>query len=242
MKYVLSYGGGLNSTALLVYLVKNDKPLDLVIFADTGNEFEHTYQTVEYYKNWLHQHYPAVKFEIVNSKYGMDLYTYAWNKKIVPNRMKRDCTTKFKILPIKHYLRETYGKQETFIQYIGISLEEAHRMRDSDVKYSKLVYPLVDAAIDRDDCVDLLKQYNLPVPEKSGCWFCPFTNKANWIKLYQEHPDLFQKSIELEQNSSRYPNTTGLLWSKPLIKLPMYQNKTMKDYEPTCDVVGSCFL
>lgn len=238
MKYVLSYGGGLNSTALLVYLIKNNYPLDLVIFADTGSEFEHTYKTVQIYKEYcLNKQIP---FEIVKSDKGI-IYDYYYNRKITPSRMKRDCTTKFKIMPIRQYIRSKYPKnKEKFVFYIGIDYDESHRMRDSDVSYITNQYPLVDNKIGREDCKLLLEQEKLHVPEKSGCYFCPFTKKDGWINLKLNRPELFNKSIILEQNNKRYPEPVSLLSSKPLINLT--KNTTLDEFTASCDVIGSCFL
>ena len=80
VKYVLSYGGGLNSTALLIFLIKNNYHLDLVLFSDTGDEFPHTYETVKFYKKYCEE--KGIRFEIVRSKLADSLYSYMWNKKI----------------------------------------------------------------------------------------------------------------------------------------------------------------
>ena len=242
MKYTLSFGGGLNSTALLVYIVKNKLPLDIVVFADTGNEFNYTYDNVKFYKKWAEDR--GIRFEIVKSKYGKDLYTYCWDKKIVPSRMKRDCTSKFKISPIRKFLRTEFGKKEIFTTYIGIALEESHRMRDSNVKYEVLNYPLVDAKIDREGCMKLLEQEGLPIPNKSGCWFCPFTKKQNWLDMIKNEPDLYNKAIALEKNVERYPHSVSLLSSKPLeiIKNSVKTQTQLVDFEHTCDVASTCFL
>jgi phosphoadenosine phosphosulfate reductase family protein len=236
MKHILSYGGGLNSTALLVFLIKNHYPLDLVLFADTGSEFDHTYKTVQIYKEYCLNH--NIPFVIVKSDKGV-IYDYYFNKKITPNRMKRDCTTKFKITPIRQYIRKNYPK-EKFVFYIGIDYDEAHRMRDSDVKYIENKYPLVDNKINRSNCISLLQKEGLYVPQKSGCYFCPFTKKAGWVNLKRHNIDLFNKSMKLEQNSSRYPEPVSLLSSKPLVNLT--KNSTLEEYMPSCDVTGSCFL
>ena len=242
VKYILSYGGGLNSTALLIFLIKNNYPLDLVIFADTGNEFNYTYETVKTYNEYCNNN--NIQFQIVKSKNGI-IYDYYFEKKITPNRMKRDCTTKFKISPIRQYIRKKYPK-EKFVFYIGIDFDEYHRMRESNVKYIKNEYPLVDNKIGRNDCITILKNENLPVPEKSGCYFCPFTNKENWIKLLNSNPELYEQAIKLEENSMKFPKPVSLLSSKPLriIKEKHQRNDLFKldQFIPNCDISGSCFL
>jgi Phosphoadenosine phosphosulfate reductase family len=246
MKYVLSYGAGLNSTALLVYLIKKKEPLDVVLFADTGDEFPATYETVNYYKQYAEDN--KVKFEIVKSELSDSLYQYMYNKKIVPSRFRRDCTSKFKISPMRHYMRSTFGKQQKFIQYIGIDYSEAHRIMTNDVQYIENRYPLVDAKIDRQGCQNLLEQEGLLIPPKSGCYYCPFTTRKKWNILLDTNPELFNKAIELEQNATRHPHPNALLHTIPLIKLKDRKvgNTKLDNFivlsEPSCDVSGSCFL
>lgn len=244
MKYVLSFGGGLNSSALLVWIIENKKPLDLVLFADTGGEFPHTYNAVKFYKQYCADR--NIRFEIVKSSLSKSLYTYMWDKKIVPSKFRRDCTSKFKISPMRRYMRSLYGKQEKFTQYIGIDYSEAHRVMTNDVQYITNCYPLVDNKIDREECKQILEEKGLLIPEKSGCYFCMFTSRKNWLKLLDEHPSLYESSMKLEQHANRYPHSNALLHSIPLLKLKNNKTGNTKIDEflvlPSCDVAGSCFL
>lgn len=47
---------------------------------------------------------------------------------------------------------------------------------------------------------------------RSGCYFCFFQQKIEWIWLYEQHPDLFQKAMEFEKD--------GYTWN---------QNKSLAD-------------
>ncbi len=143
-KYVLSYGGGVNSSALYFYIVHIKKlPLDLVIFADTGEESKQTHDSVKNMK--LQCKKDEVKFVIVKSKYGR-LVDYYHNKKAIPSLVRRDCTSKFKISPIRRYYREEL-KGFKIKQYIGIAWDEATRVTTSDVKYIDYIYSFVDDKI-----------------------------------------------------------------------------------------------
>jgi 3'-phosphoadenosine 5'-phosphosulfate sulfotransferase (PAPS reductase)/FAD synthetase len=231
MKYILSFGGGINSSALLFLIKERHLPLDEVIFADTGNEFQATYQHIKE-MNKIHP------ITLVKSDLAADLFDYCIEKRIVPSRMRRDCTGKFKVSPIRKYLRKKYGKKEKFILYIGIALEEAHRMRTSNVKYIENVYPLVDNRIDRNGCIEIIKNNGFNDVVKSGCWFCPFTRKDGWIKLYNENRELFELAEFMENNCS---NPKLKLWQTKKLRDVLIA-KPKKESEPTCDVSGSCFL
>jgi len=237
-KQILSFGGGLNSSALLVFLVERGEKIDKVVFADTGSELPYTYEAVEFYQNYCAEH--NILFSILKSEKG-NIYDYYFNKKALPSRMKRDCTSKFKVQVIRAHLREEYGKAEIFRMFIGIDFGELRRMRTSNVKYIENVYPLVQAKIDRDGCKRLLLERKLLVPEKSGCFFCPFTRKGNWLRLLRENPELFERAVALEKNCSKFPKF--LLNMKPLEMFKENPAQThFKDFEATCDVSGSCFL
>lgn len=236
MKYILSYGAGVNSTAMLIYLLENNHPLDLVIFADTWEESKATYDSYDFYKNHFSD---AIEFVTVRSHHGK-LYDYYYNKKTTPSRMRRDCTDKFKISPMRAYVRARYGRKEHFVFYLGIDYGELHRMKQADVKYIIQKYPLVDAKLDRDGCIKYIQDRNLPIPPKSGCWMCPFTKKQGWIDMKNNQPEMLKKAIALELNNRRYPESVAWLSSKPLIKL-LDSEKGMTDFEHSCDVAGSCF-
>ena len=126
--------------------------------------------------------------------------------------------------------------------YIGIDYGELHRMKDSNVKYITNEYPLVDAKIDRQSCINLLTEKQLMIPRKSGCFYCPFTRKSGWVEIIQKNPELTERAIALEENGKKFP--IFLLSSMPLRKIrdAKLSEKTLIDFEQTCDVSGSCFL
>lgn len=242
--HVLSYGGGVNSTALFFYLIEKKKPLDLVIFGDTGEETDSTYDAVKRMKAECEKQ--GILFVSVQSKYG-NMYDYYYSNKVVPSFMKRDCTFKFKITPIRQYLRATYGKDETFVLYIGITIDEFHRMKESDVKYVKNTYPFCDDRLTRNDNVDILRKYSFPAA-KSGCKGCIFNKKYQWLKMAMEDPNEFNRWLLLEEQSRNFPKLTLcphynlrdiLQKSKGQVNLSGF----IEDQEPTCDTAeGGCFL
>lgn len=237
MKHILNYGGGVNSTALYFVARERGMLIDEVIFADTGSEMPATYMTVKKMKEIVEA--DGIHFQILKSIHG-NIYDYYFKHKAVPSRQRRDCTTKFKIRSIRNYLRRKYGKDETFINYIGISYEELHRMKDSDVKYCINNYPLVDARVDREACIKINEDHNFPNICKSGCFFCPFTRKQGWLDLMKNYPDLYEQAVRLEENC---PNKKTQLASKPLRAFRQFKGqKKLEEFEPTCDVAGGCFL
>ena len=200
--HILSFGAGVNTVALMVMLVRERAPLDGVVFADTGGETPDTYESVEVAQTYLEEH--QVPFTVVRARRGeTDLYGTAFRRRVIPSVQWRWCTRDFKVNPIHQYYRGLGGHVN---QYVGIAYDEIHRMRNSRVDYVTNLYPLIDNRLTRQDCIDLIIDAGLPVPEKSGCYFCPFNSTERWRRLLERHPDLFERAIALEENSKHFPS------------------------------------
>lgn len=199
-KYVLSYGAGVNSTALALFLIENRFPLDYVLFADTGGEMPETYEYLKIFEKYLKR--KNVIFKHVRVRNNDTLYDRCMRRKVIPSQTWRWCTRDLKIRPIYAFYRSLKSK---VYQYVGIDFDELHRMKDSKADYVVNVYPLIDYRIGRQECIDLIRNANLPVPVKSGCYFCPFNNIERWTELHRRHPDLFEKAIILEENGKHMP-------------------------------------
>lgn len=220
-KYVLSYGGGVNSTALLILLARQRHPLDYVVFADTGSERPETYDYLKQAKQYCDTH--RIPFQIVGVRNGDSLYDRCERRRVVPSKMWRWCTRDFKVKPIYSFYRSL--KSHVF-QYVGIDYDEVHRIKDSKEDYVTNIYPLVDLKIGRDQCVDIIRSAGLPVPMKSGCYFCPFRNNEDWANLYQSHPKLYRAAMDLEENNKHMPKQA--LHPLTLRKLA----KVLRDHNP----------
>jgi len=200
-KYVVSYGGGVNSTAMIVWLVNNKRPIDYVVFSDTRNEVPETYQYItQHIKPYLKKH--GIPFVTVYNYSKISLYSRCIIRKVFPDMYKRWCTRDFKVRPIHRFYRTL---KSHIIEYMGIDYGEVKRMKPSGVNYITKDYPLIDHKIDRDACVAIITQAKLPIPVKSGCFFCPYNSKSRWAWLAQTHPDLYKLSEQLEKNSKHYP-------------------------------------
>lgn len=194
---VLSYGGGVNSTALILLLIQKKIKIDLIIYADVGSEHPETDKFINYFKKWCKS--KKLTFVTVRSHLG-NIYDYYHRNNIIPYRMFRSCTDKFKIRVINKYLKKNYSDFRINM-FLGIDAGESHRAKELDGNY----YPLVEHNVDRAGCISLIKDAGLKIPRKSGCWFCPFQPKQEWINLLNNDPDLFEKAIELEKNCRSYP-------------------------------------
>ena len=196
----ISWGAGVNSTAIIALYrlgILEGKPE--IVFADTGGELPETYQYINNLSEilradgWEITTLHPLSFGHLYSKraVGKELYDLLWEIKTVPGIKWRFCTSEYKRDPLGRYAR---GRKKM----IGICGDELKRMRDDP----KAIYPLHDYT--RDDCINLIAAAGLPKAHKTGCYFCPFQPKAQWLSLFDNHPKLYRKVIDLENNSERW--------------------------------------
>lgn len=193
-KNYLSFGGGVNSVALMLWLIEHDIEFEAV-FADHGGDYPETY---EYVDMLIAKGY---EITVLKPRYNIrgedrDLYGEFYEYKVCPGH-HRWCTSRYKVIPIKNYV------QKPCFLFLGIAAEEAHRAKRNKEYEFGIVrdYPLIDHNINRHGCVEIIKRHGLPVPPKSGCFFCPFQKASEIRELYHRCDDLFDKALELEKRN-----------------------------------------
>lgn len=116
----------------------------------------------------------------------------------------RKCTRDYKIAVIRRFEREHFGispreKEVKIRQWIGISTDEAVRMKDSDKPWIENYYPLIDLGMSRDDCLQWMADNGYPRPPRSACYFCPYHSDAEWLRLKTQEPESFQAAVDWER-------------------------------------------
>ncbi len=207
-KTIVNLGFGRQSSLLAVLLAEKHPKLKKywengfeIVAADTGEEkiesYNFLYDELIPYLQKYNVEVIIVSKPITHK--SLNLYDDYWRGYGIPTRRFRSCTAKYKINPIRKYLRTKYGKSVTFKMLFGITTEEAdRRMRDSDVKYAKNIYPLVyDYPITAGQCTKELNDRGL-YPVKSGCFFCPFGTPRKFIDYVSDKPDQKKRVMDLE--------------------------------------------
>jgi len=213
MKNYLSFGGGVNSVALHLYLLNQRWDFE-ALFVDHGTDWPETYEYLDMFQEWLvKRNYKPITVlkptvRTLDKKIFGNLYDYCWEKRIFPVRMSRMCTDKFKIRTLEEY----YKNQSCFV-LLGIDHGESHRATIKTKKGYEYRYPLIEAGMNRADCEAFIHDRNLPVPMKSGCFICPFQPPHQYKELRHIHPDLFCKAEQLE---NRYIDRRKKEGKKPL--------------------------
>jgi hypothetical protein len=182
---IISLGWGVQSFTLAAMSALGDLPkVDYAIHADTTHESQLTYEFAKKWTPWLEER--GVK--VITVKPDNSEITDKWGGVMLPaytginSRINRQCTYKWKIAPVRKWLQAKRNK-EFVDQWIGISLDEFQRMRDSDVKYIKNCYPLIEKRLSRLDCIKWLTKNGLEIPSKSACTFCPFHTTREWQEI-----------------------------------------------------------
>lgn len=192
MKTYLSYGGGVNSTAMMVMC---ENRINEAVFVDHGGDYPETYEYVQY---MINQGFPitVIKPDVQGHK---SLYDFCMENKIVPSRRFRWCTDKFKIKPIVNYIDAPCR------MLIGFCLDEKKRVK-SEFRFSKEVYakfPLITEGVTRKGCKKIISDAGLKVPRKSCCFFCPFMKKLEAREMFLNRRELYEKAKCLEKNCMR---------------------------------------
>jgi hypothetical protein len=212
---VVSFGGGVNSTAMLIGMVERGETCDLVLFADTGAEKPHTYAHVLEFSEYLVAHGMPPITTVSNdlpSRYG-GLEAYALHHKTLPSIAFgfKTCSRVFKIDPQEMFLKEhplaktVWQSGDKILKLVGYDADEPHRAAKAppvnskqDYKYR---YPLIEWNWGREECVEAIARAGVTQPGKSACFFCPSSKKKEIYELRRVYPDLAKRAVAMEQGA-----------------------------------------
>jgi hypothetical protein len=188
---IISLGAGVQSTAMSLMAAHGEiSPMpDGAIFADTGDEPQAVYQHLQWLMSTGVLPFPV---HVVSAGHLSAQLFSGDDAARVPFHLdpegltKRQCTRNFKLRPIRRKARELLGGKTApgaVEQWIGISLDEAIRMKPSGVSYVTNRWPLVEERLSRSDCLLWLERHGYPTPPKSSCVFCPYRGDQQWRDL-----------------------------------------------------------
>lgn len=199
MRKYLSFGGGVNSVAMMLLMLDLGEEFEAV-FVDHETDHPDTYKYLELFQNWLSEngHDPVIVIKPQLKRAGKtwnNLYDFYFDSAKAPSPRHRACTGDFKLAPMARYFSPPCWVM------IGISYDECHRAKIATRKGIENRWPLIEHEITRDGCKQLISDHGLPVPPKSGCFICPMQRRSQIIELRKNHPDLFCKMLALENRN-----------------------------------------
>lgn len=204
----LSLGAGVQSTTVALMAAHGDiSPMpDCGIFADTQDEGAATYAHLD----WLCSVLPYPVHRTSRGHLSAALFAGDDQARIPAyvegsGLAKRQCTRNFKIRPIRAEGRRQLGLgPRSYIapgaveQWIGISTDEADRMKPSGVSFMVNRWPLIEAGMDRAACVRWLWDHYRRRAPKSSCVYCAFQAPEQWLRRKTEAPDDFAAACAVD--------------------------------------------
>jgi hypothetical protein len=226
VRNVLGLSGGKDSAALAVLMHKEVPGMEY-FFCDTGKELTETYQFLERIEARL-----GITIKRLSAERGFDHWLDIYGG-MLPSPKARWCTKQLKIVPLEEFI----GDDEA-ITYIGIRADENREGYISTKPNIRAVFPFKERGLVKSDVLRLLDESGIGMPEyykwrsRSGCFFCFFQRKIEWVRLADEHPDLFKAAVQYEENHQdgrRYTWTSG----ESLTELIERREAIIADYERT---------
>jgi len=194
LRHVCGISGGKDSSALAIYL--RDRVPDMeYFFCDTGAELPETYE-------YLHRLEVVLGKPVnrLNSNRGFDHWFEVY-RGALPSPQMRWCTRQMKIQPLEDWLGD-----DPAVSYVAIRADEQNRKGYVPTKPNiTAVFPFIEEGIDHEGVLRILEEAGIGLPEyyewrtRSGCYFCFFQRKAEWVGLADRHPDLYERAVAIEQ-------------------------------------------
>lgn len=210
---IVSYGGGINSTAMLVGMAERGIRPDAILFADTGGEHPRTYSFIEKVSQWCKDNglpdITVVKYapKRANSVAWTTLEQECLERKQLPSLAYgwHKCAAKWKARPQILWLEQSEQAQAVIAsgrvikKAVGFHIGEQHRRKDhiQDPNTVK-VYPLIEWRWAQEECLQAVSRAGLTGGGKSSCFFCPASTKTQVRALARDNPELFRRALAIE--------------------------------------------
>jgi 3'-phosphoadenosine 5'-phosphosulfate sulfotransferase (PAPS reductase)/FAD synthetase len=197
IRHIVSLSGGKDSTALAIHLRERIPNVEYV-FSDTDKELPETYEYLDKLEAYL-----GTQIVRLRSEYDFDHWLEVYSG-FLPSARMRWCTKMLKIRPFEMYI----GDDEVNL-YIGIRADENRGGYQPYKTNIHPVYPFVKEGMTIDDVHSILERSGIGFPayygwrSRSGCFFCFFQQKREWLGLREHHPDLFEKAKWYEEDFAR---------------------------------------
>ena len=203
-QHVLGLSGGRDSAALAVYMRQNRPDLDIdYFFTDTGKELPEVYEFLVKLEGFLGK--PILR---LNPDRDFDFWLKQYNN-FLPSAQTRWCTRQLKLRPFEQWVRPMLDGGATVYSYVAIRADEEYREGYASKDENLIVQlPLKDAGIDKAGVLEILEGTGLGLPQyyewrtRSGCTFCFFQQKIEWVRLMERHPDYFEEAKRLREDGS----------------------------------------
>lgn len=202
-RHVLGISGGRDSAALAVYMRQTRPELNIeYFFTDTGKELTEVYDFLGRLEGFL-----GKPIQRLNPERDFDFWLREYNN-FLPSPRTRWCTRQLKIRPFEAWIRSDLDAGVKISSYVAIRADENHREGLTSTHPNlRVVLPLRERGIDKGGVVELLEGAGIGLPSyyswrsRSGCTFCFFQQKIEWVNLMRVHPEAFEEARNYEKNA-----------------------------------------
>ncbi len=207
VRHILSLSGGKDSAALAIYLRDRIANMEYV-FHDTFKELDETYEYLDRLEAILGK--PVLKS---NPDKGFDHWLKVY-RGMIPSNMRRWCTKNLKLKPFERWIGD-----DPVVNYIALRADESRSGYISAKPNIETVYPFREDGIVYDDVLRILEESGLGLPKytdwgrtRSGCYFCFYQQRIEWVRLKQKYPGLFEEAKAYEFAQRKYNNESNAFY------------------------------
>lgn len=193
-RHILSLSGGKDSAALAIYMRERIPTMEYV-FSDTRKELPETYEYLARIEDYLQR--PIVR---LNADLGFD-HWYEVYGGMIPSNHRRWCTKMLKLKPFEQYVGDN-----VVLNYVGLRADEERSGYISHKPNITPVYPFRDDGLKLADIEAILRSSGVGLPPytewgrtRSGCFFCFYQQKIEWVRLKERHPELYEAAKAYER-------------------------------------------
>ena len=234
-RHILGISGGKDSSALAIYMSQKYPDIDMeYFFTDTGEELPEVYE----FLNRLEGHLGKEILKL-NPDREFNFWLKQYNH-FLPSAKARWCTLNMRLKPLEKWIKKDLDNGVQINSYVGIRYDESYREgHQSHSKNYKVILPFQKDRIDRSEVLSILENSGIGVPKyydwrsRSGCTFCFFQRKIEWVRLRERHPDAFERAKKLEKTALSHGSPFTWSESESLIDLekPERIEAIKKNYE-----------
>ncbi|WP_194715677.1 phosphoadenosine phosphosulfate reductase family protein [Noviherbaspirillum soli] len=213
-RHVLGLSGGRDSAALAVYVRQTMPDIEFeYFFTDTGKELPEVYEFLGRLEGYLGQ-----PIQRLNPRRDFDFWLREYGN-FLPSPQTRWCTRQLKLAPFEQYVRPMLAAGDKVFSYVAIRADEDYREGYSAKQANlKVLLPFREAGIDKAGVIEILDSSGVGMPKyydwrsRSGCTFCFFQQKIEWVRLRERHPEAFEEAKSYEKTA--LDNGSPFTWTQ----------------------------
>ena len=203
IKHVLGLSGGKDSTALAIYMSQNHQEIEIeYFFTDTGEELAEVQEYLDKLEPIL-----GKQITYLDPKRDFNFWLKQFGN-LLPSAQTRWCTVQLKLAPFEKWVQEEFiDLGFSVYSYVAIRSDENFREGLKSKKDITTILPFRENHIDKQGVFEILENSGLGLPKyyewrsRSGCTFCFFQRKIEWVGLLERHPEAFENAKSLEKNA-----------------------------------------